>query len=173
MKTSNSADLDTLLSTEKGKKRLQQRKFSLKMKQLSTNTMIRRGIILTEAMKTDNVAKAAIIIKKIEANNAEIILLGRIEKVKKANNDPNIEREETIRKADNNEEEAIANMVHLVETASMGASVSMVAMGSSASMEMAIIRNVNAKTMVRNSTRIKSILNQITESITATTRSFS
>jgi len=172
MKTSNSADLDTLLSTEKGKKRLQQRKFNLKMK-LSTDTMIKREIILTEAIKTDSAAKAAIIIKKIVANNAEIILLGRIEKEKKGNNVPNIEREETIRKADNNEEEAIANTVHLVETASMGANVSMVAMGSSASMEMVIIRDVNAKTMVRNSTRIKSILNQTTESITAMTLSFS
>jgi len=108
----------------------------------------------------------------VEANNAEIILLGIIEKQKKVTNVP-IGREEIIRKVDNNEKEAIANTANLVETVSMGANVSMVAMGSSASMEMVIIRNVNDKSMARNSIKSKSILNQITESITAMIRSFS
>jgi len=172
MRISNSAGQDTLLRTGKVKMRQRQKIINLKMN-LSTETMIIKGIILTEGMKTDSAAKVAIIIKKIvEANNAEIILLGIIEKQKKVTNVP-IGREEIIRKVDNNEKEAIANTANLVETVSMGANVSMVAMGSSASMEMVIIRNVNDKSMARNSIKSKSILNQITESITAMIRSFS
>jgi len=179
MKTSNLAGLDTLLSTEKGKKRHLQRKFNLKMK-LSTDTMIKEEMLHTEAMKIDSVAEVAIIIKKIaEATNAELILLGRIEKRKKETHALIIERVEVIRKVETNAEEAtieaIANMAHLVETASMGANVSMVVMESNVSMEtiVAIIRDVNVRTRVNDSIKSKSIPNQITESFTATTRSFS
>ena len=179
MKTSNLAGLDTLLSTEKGKKRQLQRKFNLKMK-LSTDTMIKEEMLHTEAMKIDSAAEVAIIIKKIaEATNAELILLGRIEKGKKETHALIIERVEVIRKVETNAEEAtieaIANMAHLVETASMGANVSMVAMGSNVSTEtiVAIIRDVNVRTRANDSIKSKSIPNQITESFTATTRSFS
>ena len=179
MKTSNLAGLDTLLNTEKGKKKRLQRKFNLKMK-LRMDTMITEGMLHTEVMKIDSAAEAAIIIKKIaEATNAELILLGRIEKGKKGSPALIIERVEVIRKVDINAEEAkieaIANMAPLVEIASMGANVSMVAMGSNVSMEtiVAIIRDVNVRTRANDSIKSKSIPNQITESFTATTRSFS
>lgn len=176
MKTSNLAGLDTLLSTEKARRRHQLKKSKQKAK-LSTDTMITEGMLHTEVMKTDSAAEAAIITKGIaEAISAELILLARIKKKVKGTHVLIIERVVVIRKVETVAEEVTteASMAHLVETANMGVSVSM-AMVSNALMEtiVAIFRDVNVRKWANDSIKSQSIQNPITESSTATTPRFS